>query len=156
MQGQKHLIKCRCILPQFKNSPEPPNHHFIVFSEIDDDDNVKQKLAQCNNCGVIHKITDICTSEIVEKKEDSKSIITIDDLKSTLNANLVSILEKNSSDLATWENVKFIIENKLWGSPVTISSEVEDKSRIGKILIILGDSFFKIDQFSRGEILSDE
>lgn len=156
MQGQKHLIKCRCILSQFKNKPEPPNHHFVVFSEIDDEDKVKHKIVQCNNCGVLHKVIDICSSEILEKKEDSKSVITIDDLKSTLHPNLVAILEKNVSDIATWENVKFIVENKIWGSAVTISSELEEKSRIGKLLIILGDSLFKIDQFSREEILSDE
>jgi hypothetical protein len=156
MQGQKHLIKCRCILQQFKNTSNPPNHHFVVFSEIDDSDQVKQKSVQCNNCGVIHKVIDICVSEIIDKKEDSKSIITIDDIKSTLHPNLTSILEKNNSDIATWEYAKFITDNKLWGNTITISSDLEDKSRTGKILTILGETLFKVDQFTREEIIKDE
>lgn len=155
-QGQKHLIKCRCILSQFKSKTNPPFHHFTVFSEIDDDGNVKEKYSQCNNCGIIHKIIDICKSEIIDKKESSNSIITIDDIKSSVHQNLINILEKNGADLATWESCQFSIENKLWGSRVTITSELEDESRVGKFIVILGEALFKVDSFSRKEYVKNE
>lgn len=153
MHGQKHLVKCRCILPQFRNQADPPYHHFIVFSEIEDSGTVKIKFAQCNNCGIIHKVTDICTSDIISGKEHLQSIVTIDDIKSTLNPNLVAILEKNMVDIATWENVKFIIDNKLWGHHVVVSSDSQDGMRVGKILVIIGESLFKVDSFTKEELI---
>jgi hypothetical protein len=153
MYGQKHLIKCRCILPQFKNKIDPPTHQFIVFSTLDDEGNPIIKFSQCNNCGIIHKITDICTSEIIGGKEQLNSIVTIDDIRSTLNINLVGILEKNMADLSTWENVKFIIENKMWGQKITLSPESQDGLRMGKVLTIMGDSQFKVDSFAKEETI---
>lgn len=156
MQGQKHLIKCRCILSQFKSKKDPPFHHFVVFSEINDDGSVKPKYSQCNNCGIIHKIIDICKSEILEKKENSNSIITIDDIKSSIHQNLSIILEKNNADLATWESCQFCLNNKLWGSKITITSEIENETRTGKVLTIIGESLFKIDSYSREEFIKNE
>lgn len=156
MYGQKHLLKCRCILTQFKGIKDPPLHQFIVFSEFDDDDKIKEKLVQCNNCGIIHKVIDILKSEIVDKKESSAAIIGIEEIKSGMHQNIASILEKNNADLPTWEACRFYIENKLWGSRVTVSSELEEDSRIGKVVTILGDSLFKVDTFSREEFVKDE
>jgi hypothetical protein len=62
-KGVKHLVRCRCILPQFKDKPNPPAHQFAVFSVLDDQDVLKVGFAQCNNCGIVHKVTDICLSE---------------------------------------------------------------------------------------------
>ena len=84
MKGVKHLIQCHCILPQYKNSPEPIFHKFVVFSEIDEEDNFVTKLAQCNNCGVIHKVVDACKSEIVRGMEESSAILTIPEIKKSL------------------------------------------------------------------------
>ena len=94
--GQKHLIKCRCVLPQMKNLPIPTQHQFVVFSEVIDG-NVKTKFSQCNNCGVIHKITDICSSEIMNGKDAMSSIMSIEDIKLSMNASLSSILEDRKS-----------------------------------------------------------
>ena len=68
--GQKHLIKCRCVLPQFKKLDNPPVHKFVVFSALNEEGNVVTKYAQCNNCGVIHKVTDLCTSEIIPGRSE--------------------------------------------------------------------------------------
>ena len=78
--GQKHLIKCRCVLSQYKNLPNAVSHQFLVFSEVENGQ-VKQKYSQCNNCGLVHKVVDICTSEIMQGKENMSSIISIDDIK---------------------------------------------------------------------------
>ena len=156
MRGQKHLIKCRCVLPQYKGKIDPPVHHFVVFSIIDDDDRVKVKYAQCNNCGIIHKITDICKSDVQVGKEAMTSIISIDDIKTFLPSNLVDILERNNADLSTWENASFILENKQWGNIIVLTQEEESGTRQGKYVRIMSDTFFKIETFSREEVVVPE
>ena len=152
MRGQRHLIKCRCFLPQYKGVENPPSHHFIVFSVINDDDSVKTKYAQCNNCGVIHKVTDICTSEIQNGKESMSSILKIEDIKSSLPNNLSDILERNNVDLASWEAAQFIFENKDWGNFVILASEEDSGTRHGKYVRIMSETFFKVESFSREEV----
>jgi hypothetical protein len=154
--GFKHLIKCRCVLSQFKKVKNPPVHQFIVYSEVDDSDNVVIKFAQCNNCGLIHKVIDLCKSDIIEKKEDHPALLTIDDIKVNLNQNISTILVKNGCDLPTWEMVQSIIDNKRWGEFVVLSSETESGSRQGKILQILGESLFRVTPFSREEMIKGE
>jgi hypothetical protein len=152
--GQKHLVKCRCVLPQFKNSLTPQQHQFLVFSEIKDDV-VKQKFVQCNNCGIIHKVTDICTSEIMQGKEGMSSIVSIEDIKISLHPNLVSILERNNCDLPTWEHAQYVIENKSWGDIIILATDVEGDVKSIKYVRILGEGMFKIDSHSRKDVLGD-
>jgi hypothetical protein len=147
--GQKHLIKCRCVLQQFKKLNDPPQHHFIVFSTINDESNVNVKYSQCNNCGVIHKVVDICRSEILNGKEFMGSLIKIEDIKPTINSNFSTILESNNADLATWEALQFIVENKLWGSIVVLTTDSEGDEIHGKYLRILGESICKVESFIR-------
>lgn len=153
MKGQKHLIKCRCVLPQFKGKSNVP-HQFVVFSVVNDDDSVVVKHSQCNNCGIIHKITDICTSEILTGKEEMGSIITIDDVKGSLPANLVNILERNNVDLPTWEQAQFILEQKQWGNIVVLAQEDDGGVKQGKYVRIMSETFFKVENFSRDEVLT--
>jgi hypothetical protein len=140
-------------MPQFKNMQNPPPHQFVTFSVIDDNDRVQHKFAQCNNCGVIHKITDICKSEILSSKEDMGSILKIDDIKPGMPPNLSKILEINDADLPSWEYANFIFENKLWGNFVVLTSDVEQGTRHGKYVQILGENLFKVNTFSREEIV---
>jgi len=151
MRGQKHLLKCRCVLPQFKDLNNPPVHQFVVFSQIDDEDNVVVKFTQCNNCGLIHKVKDLCTSEILAGKENMSSIINLEDIKLSLPSTLVSILERNNCDISTWEQAQFILENKQWGNFVTLTQEEESGTRQGKYLRIMSETFFKIETFTREE-----
>lgn len=154
--GQKHLVKCRCILSQFRKQDNPPTHQFVVFSHVDDDGNVVTKHAQCNNCGVIHKVTDICTSEVMASKEHMNSLVTIDDIKGSLHQNLVTILDKNNADLPTWEACQYIIENKQWGLHVVLTTDLDNGTKAGKYVRILGDSLFKVDSFERSEVVTHE
>jgi len=147
--GQKHLIKCRCVLPQFKSQQDPPTHQFIVFSIINDDGICIPKYSQCNNCGTLHKVTDICKSDILIGKEYIKSLITVEDIKSSLHTNVVSILESNNVDIATWEAVQFVLENKRWGEIVVLSTDVEGDEIHGKYIRILGETLFKVESFMR-------
>jgi hypothetical protein len=148
--GQKHLIKCRCILPQFKQRQNPPPHHFIVFSILDEEaGSVETKYSQCNNCGTIHKIVDICKSEIQSGKENMNSLIRLEEIKPSLHSNFSSILEANNADLATWESVQFIVENKQWGNYVVLSTDNENDEIYGKYIRILGESICKVENFTR-------
>lgn len=149
--GVKHLIRCRCVMPQFKALPEPPQHQFVVFSVIDDSDRAQVKFAQCNNCGVIHKVTDVCKSEVMTNREDMGSIVTINDIKMGLPGNLINILESSDVDLPTWEFASFIYENKRWGEFVVLTTDSENGTRQGKYVQILGESMFKVSSFSREE-----
>lgn len=145
------MITCRCILQQFKSKKNPPLHGFVVFSVVGNDNLVVQKYAQCNNCGIVHKIVDLCKSEIVSGKENMPSIVSVDDIKCSLPSSYCEVLEKNSADLATWENIQFLLEKKMWGSHVVLTSELNEDVRTGKILIVLGESLLKVDSFMREE-----
>lgn len=151
--GLKHLITCRCVLPQFKRMQNPVDHQFVVFSVVKDDGVVEPKFAQCNNCGVIHKVIDICRSEIVVGKEAMGSLISIEDIKASLPGNLVNILESNDADLSSWEAAQFAIENKDWGSFVVLSTDEESGLRQGKYVRIMSPTMFKIESFTREEII---
>jgi len=151
--GQKHLVKCRCVLPQFKKLVHPIVHQFTVFSIINDDDTVKPKFSQCNNCGIIHRIIEIGHSEIIKGREAMSSIITIEDVKSSLPEQLVSILENNKADLPSWEAAQFMYENKKWDQFIVLTSDIEGDIKQGKYLRILGEKLFKIESYLRDEII---
>ena len=145
--GQKHLVKCRCVLPQFKHVPEPPQHQFVVFSVIDDNEIVKPKFVQCNNCGIIHKVTDICKSDIIQGRESMGSIRSIDDIKPAIPQALANILDANNADVPSWEMAEFILETEQWGLFVVLSVDTEGGTKQGKYVRILGKNMFKVDTF---------
>lgn len=133
----------------------PPQHQFLVFSTLDNDLPIF-KYAQCNNCGVIHKIVDICKSEILQNKENMSSIMTIDDIRHNLPQNLVDILDRNQAELPAWEQASFILENKEWGNFVILQQETEAGVVQGKYVRIMSESFFKIESFTRNEVFISE
>ena len=148
MEGLKHLIQCHCILPQFKNAENPVFHKFVVFSIIDDSDTVQPKFAQCNNCGVVHKVVDICKSELTTK-EESRAIQGIEDIKFSLNSELVRVLESYNCDLATWEQAEWIyLTKRISDSIILTREESKDDDEVhGKRLIFLEDNRFRIEAF---------
>jgi hypothetical protein len=148
--GQKHIVTCRCMLPQYKKYNQ--RHRFVVFSIIENDV-IKEKFVECNNCGIVHKVYDVCKSQIINRDE-FPGLIKKEDIKSQLPQNLIDILEKNDCDLATWENVKFIIENKFWGNFVVLSSENIDGNNIGKYIQFFGENLFKIESFINNEVIN--
>jgi len=151
--GMKHLITCRCTLPQFKRMESPPRHQFVVFSSIEDDGNMMPKFSQCNNCGVIHKVVDISKSEIMMGKEAMGSLVTIDDIKAGMNPRLAAILEGNDVDLPSWEYAQFICNHQQWGSFIVLRTDEDSGLRQGKYLRILGENMFNVESFTREEIV---
>ena len=150
----KHMIECKCIHPIFKDVEPTVFHKFIVFSVMDQETcDIKSSYAQCNNCGVIHKIIGIGQSTIL-KKEESNSIESIDEIKFSLPNHLRVVLEKYDCDLHVWQEVKFIYENELFGRYVILSKEKDgDNSSVfsGKYMIIISSSLFKIETFEQDE-----
>lgn len=135
------------MLPQFKNRKDPPLHKFIVFSILDDEDTVKVDYAQCNNCGVVHKVYDLCKSEILNGQEDANSIISIEDIKFMIPTDLCHVLDSYSCDLPTWQQAHFLFSNHKWGSKIILNREELDGETRGKILIIEDSNKFKIESF---------
>jgi len=152
MQGIRHLVRCRCILSQFKNLKDPPNHQFVVFSVIDDSDNVRVKFAQCDNCGIIHKVFEIGKSDVISNKETMGSITTIDDLKNSMPEKMVTLLEKNDvADVSSWEEAKFIIENEKWGNFIVLSKDSSESDTNVKLLRIVSKNIFIVENEVRTE-----
>ena len=113
-QGIKHLIECHCTLKIFKNGDEIIYHKFPVYSKINDEDRLEVKMTKCNNCGVIHKIVDVCKSEIISGKDDSISVVTKEDLDLQIDPRITNVLRTNECDISVWEHVADIIEEERW------------------------------------------
>lgn len=150
--GTKHLIRCRCILPTLKSKKDPPLHSFVVFSETDESGELMEKYVTCNNCGVVHKVTGFCESEIINNFEGTNASLTVDDIKLSLSENVCRILETYNADLCDYEHVKFMIENEVHDF-IVLSQEFNDGRKSGKILKYKGKGKFEIEPFSRSEFL---
>jgi len=147
MKGIKHLIECHCILPQYRYATTIVYHKFVVFSIIDDSDTVIPKFVQCNNCDVIHKVFDICKSEIIAGRDELRSVTTIDEICNMLSENIVETLKSYDVDLATYENVKFILDNKKWGDHVVLARDNVNDETTGKILVFNAENSLRIEPF---------
>ena len=148
MHGIKHLIECQCILPQYKKRENPPYHKFVVFSIVDDVDEVLEKFAQCNNCGIVHRVFDICKSEIAVGHESLNSIPTKEDFSLMLPSSVIDILNSYECDLYIWEEIAFIINHEKIGEKVIVSKdEIEGKIQ-GKFLTYKGGNRFMIEPFT--------
>jgi len=147
MQGVKHLIECQCILPQYKRIEDPPFHKFVVFSIIDESDTVVEKFTQCNNCGIIHRVFDICKSEIAIGHESLNSLPSIDDFKLMLPSSLINILESYDAEVYIWEQAAFIINYEKIGDRIILSSDEVKGKLQGKSMVYNGNSKFSIEPF---------
>lgn len=144
----KHVLSCKCILPQYKGAEPPIFHKFVVFSTLDDKGDFVPHYVQCNSCGVVHRVTEVGVSRIM-KKEDLPSLITIEDLKTTLPPKLVGILELHDCPLALWQEAQFILDNKLWGRGFTLAKELDGDMLLGKYIVILGETLYSVKSFER-------
>ena len=145
-KGIKHNIQCLCVLPQYRKTPNPPAHEFVVFSIVDDSDTVEEKYAQCNNCGVIHKVIDLCKSEIATDRAEVM-MLSKDDIKLMLPTPAANTLENYQCDLPTWEHALFIINEKKWDDFVVLERNTIDDGFEGKLLRFKGDNKYSIEPF---------
>ena len=144
MPGTKHLIQCHCMLPQYRKMAEPVFHKFVVYSKVSEKDEIKHKLVRCNNCDAVHRVIDFCKSEIVTKIEDTDVIIDEEEIKLGLPDKIVKILEKNNSDLATYEAIDHIFEEETWDTEVVVARQTQGEKINLKILQIKSESRFRL------------
>lgn len=151
-RGIKHLAECNCILPQYKNRTDPLFHKFIVFSIIDENDKVEEKFVECNNCGIVHHITEIGKSSVI-RRENARAMRTQEEIAFGFPENIAGLLEAHHSDLATYEEVEFILDNQRWGYFVVLTTENMEEHTQGKILTFKGPSLVKIEAFQRQDTI---
>ena len=144
MIGTKHLIQCHCVLPQYRKMVDPIFHKFVAYSKINSEEKVEHKLVRCNNCDAVHRIVDLCRSEIVTKIEDTDVIIDVEELKLGIPEKLNTILEKNNCDIATFEAIDHVFEEEAWGSEIVISRQTQGEKINLKILQIKGENKFRM------------
>lgn len=145
-RGIKHNIQCLCVLPQYRKRPNPPFHEFVVFSIIDESDTVEEKYAQCNNCGVIHRVVDLCKSEVATDRAEIV-ILSKDDIKMMLPSPVVNTLENYQCDLPTWEHALFIVNEQTWEDFVILERNTIDEGFEGKLLRFKENNRYSIEPF---------
>jgi len=147
LEGVRHLIECHCTLPQYRNANPPVYHKFVVFSVLDEDA-IQKKLVQCNNCGIIHKVVDLCKTEIAHGMEEGQSLRSIEDIKIGIPDKMVTFLIQQNADISTWEYVEFILDNKQEKEVILKKEQKDDLTQL-KILHIKEDGTFKVKNETR-------
>ncbi len=153
MKGVRHLIECHCVLPQYRRRDTPLFHKFPVFSIVGDGDHTQEKIVQCENCGTIHRVYDICRSEILPGKDESRAVLMIEDIKLNLPDKISNILESYDCDISVWEHVDFIMENESWGEEIVLKKETQEESTSLKILQINGSEKIRIKTANRKDVI---
>ena len=153
MLGLKHYIECHCVLPQYRNVKKPIYFGFNAFSEVDEGNNVKLKFIQCPNCGVIHKVYDICKSEILAGKDESAIIRNLSDVKLLIPEHFVQLLETNNCEFADYEKLEFIISNEFWSERILLSTDFEENNRVGKMLTFSSKGKPRVEPFMSKELI---
>ena len=156
MPGFKHLIECHCVLAIYRNSEKIVYHKFPVYSKIDKDGRLVEKIVKCNNCEAVHVVKEACRSQIKPGKDQSEVAICKEDLKYSLGSRLSEFLEKVDADIATWEHIVDIVEEKRWGEKVVIKRDIIDSVEHVKIISITGDDRFKVASESIRDVIVGE
>ena len=144
MSGLKHLIECHCVLALFKSSQKIINHKFPVYSKIDLNGKVIPKIVKCNNCDSLHKVYDICKSEIKFGKDQTSVTVTREDLGYMLPDRLNDLLTKVDVDISVFEHALDIIEEERWGEHIVLKRDIIEEKHQIKLLEILSEEKYKI------------
>lgn len=150
-----HLLECQCILPVYNKVEKPIYHSFVVFGLIDND-NLEEKFVECNNCGVIHKVTGLNKSTIISDTTNYKHlVVNKEDLSYNLPSKYLDFLtSKKIEEIYIWEKINYLLENKIKEDVIFNRTKV-DNYMICEIISILDENNFKIrkEKFQR-DILS--
>jgi len=151
MKYLTHLVECQCILPQYKNYGKPIFHKFPVFTlfkeenNMSDDSfavgNVIEKYVKCNNCDCVHRVYDICKSELLKKSDDYVDLVTtLDDLKFSLTSELIDVLSKNNADISDFEKAAYLYNKKV-SDTIMLSKKIIGDNIVCKFLIFEDGKF---------------
>tara|TARA_B100000683_G_C12308526_1_gene481291 strand:- start:335 stop:721 length:387 start_codon:yes stop_codon:yes gene_type:complete len=125
-----------------------------VFSEIDNDV-VNPTYVQCNNCGAVHKVYDLCKSEIIVGRDELRTMTTIDEVKLGMSSDIVGLLEAYDCDLPTWQHVKFSIVNNLAGEKIILTRDIIEEETQGKVLTVKEDGTFLLENYINREYIDE-
>lgn len=146
--GIRHLVECNCILPQFLEMEKPIFHKFPVFSIVDENNEVEEKVVACNNCSTIHTVYEIFKSR-VEKSENSQNLRRKEDIAFSLPNHVKQILEDHDCDISVWEEVEFYIDEEMWGMEIVLTRENIEEKVVGKSMELKSLERVKINSYSR-------
>lgn len=128
---------------------DPTFHRFVVFSKLDvESDTIEPTFAECNNCGIVHKVIDMCKSEIITGREDLRSQMSIDDFAVSLPASLFELLQSYNRDLPDFQHAEFIIDNNNWGSHIVLTKEDVDDYVQGKLVKFISNDKFRVESYT--------
>jgi hypothetical protein len=144
--GIKHLIECHCTLKIYEGSDDHVYHKFPVYSKLDMSGKVIQKLIQCNHCQTIHKVYDICKSDIVRSgKDDHKTSIDREDIACQISDKISSLLRRYDCDISTWEQILDYCDNKYWNKKIVLNRELIEGKYHVKIMTLMSEEKVKIE-----------
>jgi hypothetical protein len=144
--GIKHLIECHCTLKIYEGSDNHLYHKFPVYSKLDKNEKITEKLAQCNHCQTIHKVYDICKSDIIRSgKDEHKTAISKDDISYQLSDKINSILRRYNCDISTWEQILDYCDNEFWNQKIVINRELIEGKYNVKVLTLISENKIKIE-----------
>jgi hypothetical protein len=104
---------------------------------------------QCNNCGIIHKVVEACVSSTL-KRDNLPSLVTREELLDALPEKLQKDLDKYKTDLPTLQEITWIREHQAWGRSVILAKDEVDGILVGKALLLLGETLWRVQNFQDG------
>lgn len=150
--GQRHLVQCQCVLPQYRKSSQVVFHKFLVFSTLTNDV-VDPKFVQCNNCGIVHKVYDLCKSEIVQGRDELRSVTRLEEVSLSLPQDLREVLKSYECDITVWEHLRFILDEQRWGDRVVLTRESINGEITGKVMTVSARDRFSLEDYISRENL---
>ncbi len=114
---------------------------------IDESDTIVSKYVKCNHCEAVHKVYDVCKSEICIGKEDSMAVLQKKDIQMMIPTDIYDIMEAYNCDIPDFEHALFILQNKKYEEKVLLTKEVLEEEVIGKVLTFNTEGKAMIETF---------
>ena len=118
-----------------------------MFSILDESDTVIVKYSDCNNCGAVHKVYDICKSELIVGRDETTTTLKKEDFKMSLPQSLYELLGQYNKEICDYEYAQFVIDNEDWNTSVVLTREELDSHIQGKILRFVGKEKFRVESY---------
>ena len=113
----------------------------------EESDTVESKFSACNNCGAVHKVIDICKTEILTGRDEVPTQMTKEDFKLSLPNDLYDLLCSYSRETPDFEHAQFILENEKWEDYIILTREEIDDSVQGKLVRFKASDRFKVESY---------
>jgi len=99
-------------------------------------------------------VFDICKSEILSGKDESRAVEKKEDVMLSLPSSLSELFASYGLDLPDYQMARFILENKKWNDTIVLTSESASGNCEGKILRFISADKFRVEPFSRQETVT--